>query len=172
MLHSLLWTGLKPSLKDISGQKYDAIKDFDALRVALRQVENDHLERQHPPITKTHPAKAPAEAESQSQQKSDMEEVKGLIKQLSSRMDTWEEDKEKERPYNRQCIYRNQPHRQRWQNKPQQYQTLQDAPSSGNRRVVKCYRCGQTGHIKKGCRVPAEDIKPLNSQKPMGKGHH
>jgi hypothetical protein len=39
-LHFMLWNGLKASLKAISGYKYDTIKDFDGLRVALRQIEN------------------------------------------------------------------------------------------------------------------------------------
>ncbi|VDH97527.1 Hypothetical predicted protein [Mytilus galloprovincialis] len=46
MLHSMLWTGLRTSLKDISGHKYDTIKKFDSLRVALRQIENDHMHRE------------------------------------------------------------------------------------------------------------------------------
>ena len=46
MLHSMLWTGLKTSLKDISGHKYDTVKDFDGLRIALRQIEKDHMDRE------------------------------------------------------------------------------------------------------------------------------
>lgn len=42
ILHSMLWTGLRQDLKDISSHTYDTIKDFDSLRVALRQIERDH----------------------------------------------------------------------------------------------------------------------------------
>ena len=34
------------TLKDISGHKYETIKDFDGLRVALRQIEN-YLHKGH-----------------------------------------------------------------------------------------------------------------------------
>jgi hypothetical protein len=42
MLHAMLWRGLRQELKDISGHKHDMIKDFNQLRVALRQLEKDH----------------------------------------------------------------------------------------------------------------------------------
>jgi hypothetical protein len=41
-IHAMLWRGLRQELKDISGHKHDMIKDFNQLRVALRQLENDH----------------------------------------------------------------------------------------------------------------------------------
>jgi hypothetical protein len=47
MLHDILWNGLRKDLKDASGHKYDSIKDFDSLRVAIRQIEMKHtLEQQ------------------------------------------------------------------------------------------------------------------------------
>jgi UDP-N-acetylglucosamine pyrophosphorylase len=47
MLHDILWNGLRKELKDASGHKYDSIKDFDSLRVAIRQMEMKHtLEQQ------------------------------------------------------------------------------------------------------------------------------
>ena len=85
MLHSMLWTGLKTSLKDISGHKYDTIKDFDGLRVALRQIENDHIHREAK-STKPHTSKAAIE------EKSDVEEIKGMIKQMHTRMDNYEKN--------------------------------------------------------------------------------
>lgn len=33
---------LRNGLKDISGHKYDTIKDFNKLRIALRQLEKDY----------------------------------------------------------------------------------------------------------------------------------
>lgn len=44
MLRNMFWTGLKQSLKDISGHKYDTIGDFDKLRTAIRIIENEHIE--------------------------------------------------------------------------------------------------------------------------------
>jgi hypothetical protein len=39
MLHSVLFRGLRTSLKALSGHKFDAIQDCDTLRIALRQIE-------------------------------------------------------------------------------------------------------------------------------------
>lgn len=43
MLCNMFWQGLKPSLKDISGYKFEQIKDFDKLREEIRKTEQDHL---------------------------------------------------------------------------------------------------------------------------------
>jgi hypothetical protein len=42
MLHSVLFRGLRTSLKALSGHTFDAIQDFNTLRIALRQIEKDH----------------------------------------------------------------------------------------------------------------------------------
>ena len=39
MLRSVLFRGLRTSLKTLSGHKFDAIQDFNTLRIALRQIE-------------------------------------------------------------------------------------------------------------------------------------
>jgi hypothetical protein len=83
MLQSVLFRELRTSLKALSGHKFDAIQDFNTLRIALRQREKDH-ELRHS-FNKTHTAKA-AVAEA-SGHTSDMEEVKGLVQQLTTRMD-------------------------------------------------------------------------------------
>lgn len=45
MLRTMLWKGLKLSLKDRSGHTFDALKDYDVLRSALRQVEHEQKHR-------------------------------------------------------------------------------------------------------------------------------
>ena len=85
MLHSMLWTSLRTSLTDISGHKFDAIKDFDGLRVALRQIENDHIQRRSStPQSKPQTNKVTAEVTTPNQ--TDMDELKGIAKQLVCRM--------------------------------------------------------------------------------------
>lgn len=42
MLRSKLWKGVKPSLRDISGHTYDNMLDYDALLIAIRQLEHAH----------------------------------------------------------------------------------------------------------------------------------
>lgn len=42
MLRTKFWAGLRQDLKDISGFKFEMIKDFDKLRVELRKMEREH----------------------------------------------------------------------------------------------------------------------------------
>lgn len=42
MLYGKLWMGLREDLKDVSGYKYDIIKDFNKLQIVLRQIEKDY----------------------------------------------------------------------------------------------------------------------------------
>lgn len=39
----MFYQGLKPTLKDISGYKFEQIKDFDKLSVEIRTLEHEHL---------------------------------------------------------------------------------------------------------------------------------
>ena len=170
MLHSMLWTGLKTSLKDISGHKYDAIKDFDELRVSLRQIEKDHEDREQA-TRKPQPAKAAASAE-ETTRDSDMEEVRGLIQQLATRMDRWEGTRGRGRGYRQNTTtytgYRSQ--NKRWQDRPKPQPA--SATPSPTTKEYRCYRCGQLGHIKKGCRTPIDQIKKdLNWKKSVEKDH-
>ncbi|CAG2247349.1 unnamed protein product [Mytilus edulis] len=96
MLHSMLWTGLRTSLKDISGHKYDTIKEFDSLRVALRQIENDHMHREV--LTKSSKPQTSKAAIEQS----DAEDIKGMIQQMTTRMDRYEKKLEKQEPTQQQ----------------------------------------------------------------------
>ena len=45
MLRNMLWTGLLPALKDVTGHLFDSILDFDSLRRSLRKVERDQNQR-------------------------------------------------------------------------------------------------------------------------------
>lgn len=51
MLRSMLWTGLRTDLKNISGHKFDAIQDFDRLRIELRLIEQEQTDRTHSKVT-------------------------------------------------------------------------------------------------------------------------
>ena len=168
MLHSMLWSGLKTELKDISGHKYDTIKDFDELRIALRHIERDHEERK----TSKKPQTAKAAAISEPiNNTSEFEEVKGLIQQLTTRFDRMETDyRGRGRGY---INYRGQNNnrytdtrQRRWQDrsKPQ--------ASSANQDERRCFRCGKPGHLKLGCIEKLDkDGKSLNFKKSMEQDH-
>ena len=194
MLHSMLWTGLKTSLKDISGHKYDTIKDFDGLRVALRQIESDHLHMEAAKPAKPNTSKS-ASGQETSLTNPDVEELKGLIHQLATRMDTYESGKQHQQPpwqQNREHWHQQQPPWQQqqlnWQNQPwnqprgrgrgrgrgqftgrRNYATNTNQQHETNTsQEIVCWRCGQVGHTKIGCRVRLDHSKKsLNGRKPM-----
>lgn len=171
MLHTMLWTGLRTELKDISGHKFDSIKDFDELRIALRHIEKDHEERR---TIKPHTAKAAATPEPI--QQSQMDEFRGLIHQLTTRMDRWEtEFSSRGRGYRPNYNKRGrgqqqyQQPRQSYQEQPQQ--ARQPPPeqqgSKPRRKETMCYRCKKYGHIRKGCTAILDEEPRLNEKKPM-----
>lgn len=75
MLHVMLRMGLRDDLKDISGHKYDSVKDFNKLRNALRQQEKDY-KNPTKPIT--------AKAAIASPDQDELFELKGMVQQLTT----------------------------------------------------------------------------------------
>lgn len=213
MLHSMLWTGLKSSLKNISGHKYDTVTHFDGLRVALRQIESDQIQRES--------AKQKPQTSKVVTGQSDLTEIKGMIQQLTTRMNTYE--KKPQFSYQSRPSWQSQPQQQRWrqhdyqqqqqqqQFAPQQHQPShwqqqqqplpawqesgnqpqhrnrggnrgrgnsynaprqQTEPQQGEQQEYICWRCGQKGHLKRGCKIRLDHSQhDLNAKKPM-QGEH
>lgn len=79
MLRSMFWTGLRQDLKDVSGYKFEAVKDFDKLRVELRKIEQQHI---GPDIGKHRIATAKSITEKESN--GDIAELKNMVKSMST----------------------------------------------------------------------------------------
>ncbi|XP_061194898.1 catenin beta-like [Saccostrea echinata] len=70
MLHNMLWIGLKPSLKHITGYLYDSIQSFEELLVALRRVEQEHLVNSDCPMENRNSMESEEKQNSHKRQKS------------------------------------------------------------------------------------------------------
>jgi hypothetical protein len=195
MLHDILWNGLRKDFKDASGHKYDTIKDFDSLRVVIRQIEMKHtLEQQlyeKEKKSKPNPAKA-AHVTPTTTEKSDIEEFKGIVQQLVSKVDCYDRERqqtsgsyrEPHRGYQQGYRGTYRPPRQNYQSRQQpqqqsntQQQTTEQQHSKYQHTSIyeepQCFRCGQYGHYKRGCGVNLDHSKKgLNFNKPMTRGRY
>lgn len=85
LLRKIFWNGLRPSLKDISGHKYDTINDFDELRVAIKRIE---AYKNDSDIQHVHAMTGTTKESS-----SELNQLKGMIQQLTNRFDKLETER-------------------------------------------------------------------------------
>ncbi|KAK3098932.1 hypothetical protein FSP39_024397 [Pinctada imbricata] len=106
-LRSKYWNSLHQWLRDITGYKYDTIKDFDELRREIRLIEKEHnMKRTHTNMAVT----------SDTQEGNEYQELKGMIQQLSAKVTQLERGNQRNDKGNQQHQQRQQPLQQR---KPQ-----------------------------------------------------
>jgi hypothetical protein len=165
MLRTMLWTGLRPDLKDISMYIYDRTEDFNKLRIELRR-----LEKQHPPVT----TKTPAPCKPQQSAESEMT---AAIKKLSNQLQQLTTD-----------VTQMKKQMARKQNEPEPTPChpsfSQESRAEGNvrptgnseynqqsRSRMQCYRCGGFDHIAIGCRVRTDHLRNQDfPNKPLARG--
>lgn len=186
MLRVMFWTGLRQRLKDISGHKFDTIEDFDSLRVAIRQIEHSLLERTDEAIPAS--SRKSAHVKMAHSENSDILEIKGMIQKLSTDVTELQKQVDPSKKY--QSEHGSQQQKNRWQNRnkgdrrnmqsyhhdetdrePHSYDSSRQQGYRSYSAEPVCYRCGQPGHIRLGCRVKLDHSrKALNFKKPMGRG--
>jgi hypothetical protein len=148
MLRTKFWTGLQPALKDRSSHKFDACKTFDDLRVQLRMIEYEMKQCQQTSskdIVVKKQAQVKAVSVDAQAKAGELSELKGMIQQLSGRIDQLQQHRE-DKPTS------------------QSNNTERPASKSANKELI-CWRCGQAGHIRYGCRVRLDH----QTQTPNGK---
>ena len=189
-LKSRYWNGLHQWLKDISGYKYDQLTDFDELRKEVRLMEQEHSGKK----TQSNMAVSTGGATGQS---SDIQELKGMIQQLTTKVNQLEkgnqkgDDKSASGGKGQHGGYGTPQHRgdrqrgrgrgrgQQYDRRPQwhddyyyddNYDGYHDDQYDGQPGPI-CYRCGQEGHLAVGCRVILDHRrKPLNYGRPASRG--
>lgn len=161
ILKNVLYEGLQPNLQQMASYKFDVVSDYDRFKVELRKMEASLQQRQNPSTTS-----AKCQVATQDSQKTDMMEVKNLLKKLNDRIDKLENNQgkfEQPQPYRFPRPYRGrgrgdfsgargrghfQPRRPtgtntfrpRNQHASEQFQDLRT-----------CFKCNRQGHIARFC---------------------
>jgi len=183
MLRSKLWTGLSDDrLKQATRHKFDNLKDYNELIVAIRSVEQEYRST----------SGEKKKVKTQVIQRTEETETQKMLSRIGDRLDRMEKDikdlkdggtshmKEEFKASGRQT-YRGRGGRRgntrRWQDRRQKKEdggSSMEASSQEDDKDqdVVCYRCGQVGHIALGCRVRTDHMKHLNKGSPLPGGGH
>ncbi|XP_048250420.1 uncharacterized protein LOC125378638 [Haliotis rufescens] len=190
LLHSMLWTGLKPSIKDVSGHKFDLFSDFDVLRRELRQIEREHNQRRGDGKVKGKQSATSMAAVTETTTQTELKELRGMIKSLTSEVASLKKQQQQppqdhyQHPTGEQARFQSKSYDQTDRSntgwypqssfQTQRYDQSQYRGRSRGRpfeRDVQCFRCGQFGHIASGCRVRMDHSRQhLNGRWPMRRG--
>jgi hypothetical protein len=181
----MLWTGLRPELKDVSGHKYDQCTTFAELMVSLRRIERDLAGRDNDQKKKS---ATPVMAAIATENK-EIQELKGMIRKLSVDVAELKKGKGTTTPDRNSAPGSYSATRPRFpprppprygndrpqDNYPQprvggNYSSRQGrqprygwtTDHQGNPTPI-CFLCGQSGHFRYQCSYPpSRDSNPLN----------
>lgn len=82
MPKSMLWTGMKPELKDMCGYEFDKINNYDRLRVDLRKLEQEH----HTQEKGTKTINKGAAYKDQNETRKELDELRDTMKTMTESM--------------------------------------------------------------------------------------
>lgn len=188
MMRSKLWTGLYDDrLKQATRYKYETTKKYDELIVELRKIEQELCPS----------AKSEKKAKTHMLQRNitdkDEDNMKSILTRLERKMDKLddlegritklESDKMKRGPTANTAVHnRGRGFRGRGRrfcgtanNRPHEKAAVE--VENGEQQEMKqtpilCYRCGQPGHVARGCRVQTSQSGHLNRSLSLPRGGH
>ena len=179
MVYTKFWTGLRKELKDATRHNFETIKDFEKLRVQVRRVEHEQKlgNKSDDKIKKTAQVKMATHMPVEG-----MEELRGMIHSLTTKMDELQKEVESTRkppvgPSPSGYVPTSSGHVPR--GSPTDTSPVSTPTAQTNSREPLCWRCKRPGHIEKGCRayIPEasntrQSYNPdgLNSRQSMGRG--
>ena len=200
-LRSRYWNGLHQWLKDITGYKFDKMNDFDELRREIRLIEKEHEKKSTPIMAigaEKESEKSEMQElkgmlqqltakvnklEGQQQHKDNGKQEQGASSNYNEQQHTRQYNRGGNtggrggnRGYGRQNYdrgyYKPPPYQDRHHgyDRPQQYYEEEYYDDTQDRGPI-CYRCGQEGHLARGCKVILDHSRRgLNSRRPASRG--
>jgi hypothetical protein len=173
MLRTKLWSGLKPSLNEASRHKFDSSDSFDNLVIELRRIELEHRQR----IGKTSDkstVKTITKSATTTEGREELNELKGMINSLTSSVKSMQEEMSTRKKYDQgQQSSTGAVPKQKFQNTAyKQPNNRPDDDKPSNTGECVCWRCGQVGHVRLGCRVKLNNNNNtrLNESGPTSQG--
>jgi outer membrane murein-binding lipoprotein Lpp len=157
VLRSRFWYGLRPELRDRTGHKFDSTSDFNQLRRAIRQFEIDFSASASGKTTQSKVVKS-----AQPQQQDELQaqvsrlsaEVKALAQELrQSRTQPPAAGRGGARGGGQQQGQGERTFPRDDQRYSAQYQSGRGRGGHNPRSEVVCWRCGEKGHVRSGCRA-------------------
>ena len=190
MLRTKFFSGLRPGLRDVAHHKFDTIKSFDKLRIEMRKIEAENRCPKNPPDVKPKPQVKMVDVEL----KSEFGKLQGTVHNLVDKFGEFQKQVDLKMAGNSQNVsqgfnqgynqgrgqhsnrgqYRGRGHgygksRGRGHSPYQSgnvHSTGNDQKAPGTKEPIKCYRCGQEGHVKSGCRVDLNSLKSTATGQP------
>lgn len=161
MLCSVFYSGLNESIKSIAGYKLDKCTSFDEFRVEVRRIEAEF------------PGKLTAHSKAVTSMADDkVAELTGTVNQLRTELNSFKTQYERDRNSSGRGRSYNRGGRGKSSYSNSRYNNTELNNSKSFDQPIKCYRCGQEGHIRAGCRAKVDrQGRPLNSNVSMTKGH-
>ena len=163
----MFWSGLRQELKDVSAYQFDSIKSFDELRMALRRIERQHAKLPSK-VSKTAGCRSAQDKEKKTekkdkQEKSELAELKASIQQLTAEMNEMKKQQSEYQSYRRSPQFEGTPPAQKMNGIPRGRGRGQNQPGPRGYQHDPvgpvCFRCGERGHRKIGCRVRLDHLR-------------
>ena len=172
-LRTVFYSGLRQSLKDITGHLFLAYTDYDSLIREIRCKEEETKVVKQKTSEQNKHEKATAKAAIPSTATSEVEELKAMIRKMDATLKNVVEQQQQQpqqhASYVPQPFHQQQRGRRRTRGRGGQQETTYNQHEE-----VTCYRCGQEGHFAIGCRVNlgkgSSDRSNLNFHRPFGRG--
>ena len=166
-MRNMFWSGLRQELKDVSAYQFDSIKSFDELRIALRRIERQHAKLPSK-VAKTAGCRSAQDKEKETekedkQEKSELAELKASIQQLTAEMNEMKKQQSEYQSYRRSPQFEGTPPAQKMNGIPRGRGRGQKQPGPRGYQHDPagpvCFRCGERGHRKIGCRVRLDHLR-------------